>query len=61
MTNIIVAAILVVIVGGAICYIVRAKRHGAKCIGCPADCHCAQKDMAEPKEDCGCGCCQTKP
>lgn len=60
MTNFIVAAILVVIVGAAVCYVVKAKRRGAKCIGCPADCHCATKDTAEPKEDCGCGCCQTK-
>ncbi len=35
MDSIIVAAILVVIVGGAALYIYKAKKRGTKCIGCP--------------------------
>ena len=33
MTNIIVVAIVVVVLGAAIAYIVKAKRSGKKCIG----------------------------
>ena len=40
MTDIIVIIILVLLIGGAIAYIVRSKRNGAKCIGCPAGGNC---------------------
>ena len=40
MTNLIVSVILVLIVGGAVFYIIRAKKSGAKCIGCPAGGKC---------------------
>lgn len=36
MTNAIVIAILAVVLGLAIRYIVKAKKRGVKCIGCPA-------------------------
>ncbi len=36
MTDIIVIAILTVILGAAVGYIYKAKKSGAKCIGCPA-------------------------
>lgn len=35
MTDIIVIAIVAIILGLAIGYIVRAKKRGTKCIGCP--------------------------
>ena len=35
MDNIIAIVAIVLIVGGAIAYIVKAKRSGQKCIGCP--------------------------
>ena len=34
MTDLIVVAILAVVLGGAIRYLVKAKKSGAKCIGC---------------------------
>lgn len=40
MTDIITGAILLAIVGGAIFYIVREKKKGRKCIGCPHACTC---------------------
>ena len=40
MTDLIVSVILVLIVGGAAFYIIRAKKSGAKCIGCPAGGSC---------------------
>ena len=42
MIDFIVALILIVIVGSAICYIIKAKKKGAKCIGCPDSCSCAK-------------------
>lgn len=40
LTDLIIIAVLAVLVGGAIAYIVRAKRSGVKCIGCPAGGSC---------------------
>ena len=49
--DIIVIAVVALIIAGAIAYIVRAKKKGQKCIGCPyakncgkADCSCGSKD-----------------
>lgn len=36
MKNILLILVLVAIIGGAVFYIVRAKKKGVKCIGCPA-------------------------
>ena len=35
MKNIIVILILCLIIGGAIRYIIKSKKNGKKCIGCP--------------------------
>lgn len=62
MTNVIVIAILVLILGLAVRYIIKAKKSGAKCIGCSVGgCTCSQ----EAPSNCGCGseagscCCHT--
>ena len=39
---IIPVAAIVLIVGGAVAYIVRAKKKGQKCIGCPYSSSCAK-------------------
>lgn len=49
LTDIIVIAVIVLIVGGASYYIYRAKKSGQKCIGCPHSKQCASKN-------CSCGC-----
>lgn len=41
MTDLIVIGILVLIVGCAVWYIVRQKKNGAKCIGCPYAKNCS--------------------
>lgn len=45
MENVIAILLLVLILGGAVLYIYKAKKRGVKCIGCPdgASCsgHCA--------------------
>ena len=38
--NVIAVAIILLIVGGAILYIVKAKKKGQKCIGCPSGSSC---------------------
>ena len=47
MLNVIVVMILVAIVGGIVWYLLRAKRRGKKCVGCPyanqCNNHCHQK------------------
>ena len=44
MENIIVGGILVVLVGGAIWYIIREKKKGVRCIGCPSAGKCSSKN-----------------
>lgn len=54
MTDIIIIAILLIVVGGAVFYIVKAKKSGAKCIGCPAAGNCPSKNAG--KLTCSCEC-----
>ena len=41
METVIVIAILVLILGGAAAYLVRSKKQGRKCVGCPHSGNCA--------------------
>lgn len=43
MADLIVAGILLIIIGAAIAYLIKAKKSGAKCIGCPAGGKCCGK------------------
>ncbi|MBQ4545226.1 MAG: FeoB-associated Cys-rich membrane protein [Oscillospiraceae bacterium] len=38
MTDIIVVAVLLAILGAAAWYVIKAKKNGKKCIGCPGGC-----------------------
>lgn len=40
MVDLIVVAILLVLVGSAVIYIVKEKKKGTKCIGCPVEGGC---------------------
>ncbi len=65
MENVILIFVLAAVLGGAIVYIVRAKKKGVKCIGCPAGGNCGQKKdgvscggcsgCSSGSEGCGCG------
>ena len=41
-TNVIVIAIIALIIGGAVGYIIKAKKNGQKCIGCPYSSSCSK-------------------
>ena len=53
MADIIIGGILIVLVGAAIAYIVREKKRGTVCIGCPAAGTCSRKNHPDGE---GCGC-----
>jgi hypothetical protein len=48
MENIIIIAVLALILGGAAAYVIKAKKSGKKCIGCPSGGSCGGSC-------CGCG------
>ena len=50
MDDLILCIVLVLIIGFGIFYIVRAKRRGAKCIGCPHAGACGNKCTCKPKD-----------
>ena len=50
MINIVITAVIVLIVGSAVAYIIKQKRSGRKCIGCPNAKHCASA-----RSGCNCG------
>lgn len=56
MADFVVAVIVLAIVGAAAAYIVKAKKSGVRCIGCPAAGACAQKQSEASGGGCGCGC-----
>ena len=51
MTNIIVIIILAVVIGSAVLYLIKAKRNGVKCVGCPAGGSCSAAKMKKKKLD----------
>ena len=50
-TDIIAIISIVLIVGGAVAYIIKAKKSGKKCIGCPDSGSCSGNCAG-----CSCGC-----
>ncbi len=49
----IIAGILVIIIGAAIAYMIKEKKKGTRCIGCPSAGQCSS---ASSHEGSGCGC-----
>lgn len=58
MENVILIIALAGILGGAVAYIVRAKKRGVKCIGCPSGGSCGKKGSCSGcnGEESGCAC-----
>ena len=42
-SDIIVVAVIVLVIGGAVAYILREKKRGKKCVGCPYGNSCSAK------------------
>lgn len=53
MANFITVAIIAIIVAAAISYIVKEKKKGTRCIGCPSAGTCASKANGGCQSDCG--------
>lgn len=51
MENFIIVAVILLIVGGAVAYIIKEKKKGVVCVGCPHAGECAQKSQG----GCDCG------
>ena len=51
MVDVLIIALILAILGGAALYIYRAKKNGAKCIGCPR-----AKTCGGHCGSCGCNC-----
>lgn len=43
MENMIAVLVIVILVGSAAAYLIKAKRSGVKCVGCPAGGNCSSK------------------
>lgn len=52
-TDILIGAVLVLIIGAAVVYIIKEKKQGVKCIGCPHAGTCAYS--SQKKGACRCG------
>ena len=53
----VIAVLVLVIIIGAVAYLVRARKKGHKCIGCPAGGSCAVKNLKHlehSQHECGC-------
>ena len=50
MADVIAVLILVVLIGGAAAYLIRAKRNGVKCVGCPAGGNCSDRRKRKRKK-----------
>jgi len=55
MDDLIIVAVLVLAIGAAVVYIIKEKKKGAKCIGCPSACTCSAKNAAKQGSCSGCG------
>jgi len=52
MENVIVAGVLLLIVGAAVAYIIKEKKKGTVCIGCPHAGTCASKKSQNSQCNC---------
>ena len=53
MENYIIIGIILIVVGLAVAYIIKAKKNGKKCIGCPHGASCTGKKDGESCSCCG--------
>ena len=53
MTDLIVIGILIIVVGASVAYIIKEKKRGTRCIGCPHAGNCSSRNNG--KAACSCG------
>lgn len=58
--NIILVVIIVLIIALAVLYIIKAKKNGQKCIGCPSSKSCSNVSIKENIKSCCCECKEEK-
>ena len=46
-TDVVIIAAIVLVIGGAVAYIIKAKKSGKRCIGCPDACTCQKGKCSE--------------
>lgn len=61
MVDLIIVAVVLIIIGAAAAYIIKAKKSGVKCIGCPSGSSCSGSCTScsvdsEENATCSCGC-----
>jgi len=56
LADFIAIAVIALIIGAATLYIIKAKKSGKKCIGCPDGCSCSSKKSADGESACS-SCC----
>lgn len=65
MADLLIAAALLLMVAAAVRYIIKAKKNGSRCIGCPAEGGCPHRRSQDSACGSGCGkgtgACNTKP
>ncbi|MGN0304631.1 MAG: FeoB-associated Cys-rich membrane protein [Lachnospiraceae bacterium] len=54
MANFLVGGILLILIGAATAYIVKSRKSGVKCIGCPSGCSCSSHSGGDCAGGCGC-------
>jgi len=59
MVNVVIVLVIVAIVGAAVAYIVREKKRGVKCIGCPYAQQCANRGKCGSGESCSGNCAES--
>lgn len=59
MVDAIIVVVILLIIGAAIAYIIKSKKSGVKCIGCPAAGNCSSKNNKSSECSCGCSGCHT--
>ena len=50
LTDIIILAVIAILIGGAIFYVIREKKKGKKCIGCPYAGSCGKSNCEIKKK-----------
>ena len=50
MENMIAVLVIVILVGSAAAYLIKSKRSGVKCVGCPAGGNCSSKNKKKKKK-----------